>query len=260
MSVYPRVFWPPSRDNFVNYGVILTLLLSSGAALAVDPLTTDDADTVEFGKCEFITGWQFNREDSVDLNGYYVNPNVGITPRAEAGLTFGYQWRDGPFGADGIDDLAFDIKWGLIGKEDVTPFRLAVRFDADVPTASPRLGLGTGEPDADAFLIATYTVRKTSFDWNIGYTKINASRPVFNDDLWFVGQAVRQEVNEKWAISSEVYAMIPQGSAGAPANINFDAGPQYTITENLLFSGVVGSAIGHDSPQLYANFCFVWTF
>lgn len=244
----------------MKYGFLLILFLSPGLALAVDPMTTDDADIVDFGQCEFITGWIFNRTHSVDLNSYYINPNVGIIPRVEAGLQFGYQWLDGKPATSGVSDTELDVKIGLLGKEDVTPFRLAVRFDADVPTASARLGLGTGEPYADAFLIGTYTVKKTSFDWNVGYTMVDAARDDFTGNEWFVGQAVRQELNDKWQILSEIYATIPQSSAGAPANLNFDVGPQYAFTENFLFSGVVGSAIGHDSPQLFANLCFIWIF
>jgi hypothetical protein len=244
----------------MKYGVVLILLLSPCLARAVDPLVVDDADIVDFKQVEFISGWQFSRVDRQDLNTYYVNPNIGIIPDVEFGTQFGYQWLDSTPGVDGITDVAFDTKIGIWGKEDVTPFRLAVRFDADIPTASPRLGLGSGEPDADLFLIGTYTHKNSTLDWNMGYTKVNASRPVFNDDTWFVGQALTQQINDRWAVQAEAYAILPQGSASAPANLDYDAGPVYAITQNFLLTGVIGSGIGHNSPKLSTNFCFVWVF
>ncbi|HLX97017.1 MAG TPA: transporter [Verrucomicrobiae bacterium] len=240
-------------------GFLLGLLLPVCPALAVVPLVTDDADPVELGHVQINSGWQFSRADTVDLNSLDLIPVMGITSRSEFGMIFGYQWRDGTAGADGITDLTLETKWRLWGKAGDN-FKLSTRFDMKLPTASVRLGLGTGDPDADAFLIATCSRGKTSFDWNVGYIKMDASRAVFDADQWFLGQAFRQQWNDRWALIGETYAIIPQGAAGAPLNFDFDGGIQYSVSENFLFSLLVGSAIGRNSPDLTTNFGFTWTF
>jgi hypothetical protein len=243
----------------MKYVVLVTLLLSAGIARAVNPLVTDDATPVDFRQLQICTGWQFSRADAVDLDGYYLNPTIGITPRSELGLSFGYQWRDGPESANGITDLSAETKW-LVWKTQNDPFRVSMRFDLKLPTASPALGLGTGTPDADVLLIATCSHTNTSLDWDIGYTKIDATHAVFSADRWFLGQTIRQQLNDTWTLMGEAYATIPNSSAGAPMNLNFDGGVQYSVKQNILLSLLVGSAAGRDSPELTANFCLTWYF
>jgi hypothetical protein len=48
--------------------------------------------------------------------------------------------------------------------------------------------------------IAIYTIGKTSLDFNAGYYAIDISRADFDDDRWFVGQTVRQALNDKWTL------------------------------------------------------------
>jgi hypothetical protein len=239
--------------------VLVTFWISTCAALAVDPLVTDDADTVDSGLLQIVTGWQFNRADSIDLNGYYLNPTVGITTRGEFGTTFGYQWRDGADGADGIADLSFETKWRLLGNDD-SAWRTSVRFDLKIPTASPASGLGTGTPDADVFLIVTYSHTNTSLDWDLGYIKNDTSHARFGADQWFLGQAVRQQLNDTWTLMGEAYVTISNSDAGVPLNLNFDGGIQYSMGQNIQLSVLLGSAVGRDSPQLTANFCLTWIF
>lgn len=239
--------------------VLLTFLLPAGPALAVVPLATDDADPVEPGHVQANSGWQFSRTGSVALNTLYLIPVMGITSRSEFGTIFGYQWRDGATDADGLTDLTLETKWRLVGKA-ADNFKMSARFDLKLPAAPARRGLGSGDPDADAFLIATCCHGQTSLDWNVGYIKIDASHAAFNADQWFLGQAVRRQLNDHWCVIGETYGTIPQGDAGAAANFDFDAGVQYSLRDNFLFSALVGSAVGRNSPDLTANFGFTWTF
>ena len=215
----------------VNVALPAFLLLPC-PMLAVVPLVTDDADLVELGRVQVNSGWQFNRADSADLNSIYLISVVGITPRSEFGTTFGYQWRDGIADTDGITDLTLETKWRLLGQAE-DGFKLSTRFDVKLPTASARLSLGTGNVDADTFLIATCGHGKTSFDWDMGYLKVGASRAVFDTDQWFLGQAVRRQLNDHWTLIGETYATIPQGDAAAPLNFDFDGGTQYSAWEDF---------------------------
>ena len=189
-------------------GAILLMLLSQSLVFAVSPLVTDDADTVDPGRLQLNAGWQLSRTGSVSFYSIPVNPVLGLNSRGELGATFGYQWRGGPTQADGISDLTIATKWRLWHTEDDN-FKISARFDLKVPTASEHGGLGTGNLDAGVVLIATRYWGPTSFDWNIGYSAIDLSHAVFSDDHWFLGQAVRHELNKRWTIIGETFASPP---------------------------------------------------
>jgi hypothetical protein len=176
-------------------------LLLPFAVPAVVPLVTDDADTVDFGRLQFNSGLQFSRAAPAKSYAYAANPVLGIAPRGELGATFGYQWQDGDgHDADGISDLILETKWRLAGTA-TNLFKLSARFDLKLPTASDRLGPGTGETDTDILLIATRNWGNTCLDSNIGYIAVDAAHSNFGDDRWFLGQAVRHQLNDQWTFS-----------------------------------------------------------
>jgi hypothetical protein len=70
------------QSEKINPRLVITftvMLLLQNMLLAVSPLVTDDADTVEAGKLQLNCDFQF----------------VRLTPRLELGAIFGYQRRDG---------------------------------------------------------------------------------------------------------------------------------------------------------------------
>jgi hypothetical protein len=240
--------------------IVALAVLAWTSAFGVVPLVVDDTDPVDFGHLQLSSGLQFSRTASANLYDYSVDPVYGITPRSEFGVTFGYQSQnENGSEADGISDLILETKWRLIGMA-TNLFKLSVRFDLKLPTASERLGLGTGEPDADVILIATRNWGNTYLDWNIGYTAVDAAHSNFNDDRWFLGQALRQRLNDRWTLIGDAYVTLPQSRAGGSANFNFEGGAQFNVRENFLLSVVAGSAIGRDSPDLTGYFGFTWTF
>jgi hypothetical protein len=178
------------------------LILLQGPIFAVNPLVTDDADTVEAGRLQLNVGCQLTRTGSVSLWSIPVNPVLGVHSRGELGATFGYQWQDGPTEADGITDLAIASKWRLWRSDDKN-FKLSARLDLKVPTAPADRSLGTGETDVGIVLIGTRCWGPTCFDWNIGYSAIDLSHTVLGDDQWFIGQAVRHELSKRWTITGK---------------------------------------------------------
>lgn len=234
---------------------VLVLLLSQARLFSVSPLVVDDADTTEAGHVQLNPDFQFTRASSVSLYSTPINPVVGLSPSAELGVIFGYQWRDGsgstPTMADaqGITDLVIAPKWRLWGGPD-DKLKFSARLDLKLPTASEKRALGTGDTDAGLVNIATYQLGKTNFDFNLGYYGIDVSRAHSDDDRWFIGQAVRYEVNKSWTIVAETYALLPNTGTGGNANFYFDGGAQWKIGQHTVFSALIGSAAGHNSPDL----------
>ena len=237
----------------------LCVLASAPAMNAVSPLVIDDADTVDPGHLQLNAGWLLARTGPVSLYSIPLNPVLGLNSRGELGAIFGYQWRDGRIEADGITDLAITTKWRLWQTED-NNFKVSARFDLKVPTASEHNGFGTGKTDTGVVLIATGCWGPTCLDWNIGYLANDLSDTVFSDDHWFLGQAVRHELNKRWTIIGEAFALLPQGDEGGSANFHLSVGAQLTVRENFLVSALIGSAAGSNSPDLtrYLGFTLVY--
>lgn len=235
-------------------------------AFAVSPLTVDDADTVERGRLQLNGGWQFTRfADDVSLHSLPVNPVLGLTARGELGLTFGHQWRTGPkddpatADTDGITDLTLSTKGCCWRSADET-LRLSLRLDGKLPTASTSRGLGTGKADFGGVVIATRTWNRTHLDGNCGYTFTGVGSGGDGDDQWFLGLAVRHELNGRWTLLGETYALIPPGGSDTSATFHFNGGAQFHLRKNFLVSVLIGSAAGRNSPGLTGYVGLTWDF
>jgi hypothetical protein len=177
----------------------------------------------------------------------------------------GYQWRNGSgttpttSEANDITDLTIAPKLRLWESPN-DKLKFSARIDLKLPTASKRNGLGTGDPDLGLVGIATYTLGKTSFDSNLGYYAIDISRSDFDNDRWFIGEAVRQQVNENWAVVAEAYGLVPNTGAGGHATWFFSVGPQWNVRDHVVVTALIGGAAGHDSPDLTGTFELTLTF
>jgi hypothetical protein len=245
--------WTLSRSTVA---AVVAVVVLGAPAFAVNPLVTDDADTVERGHLQLNAGWVTTRAGSTDEHAVPVNPVVGIHSRGELGATLGYVWPEE--GADGISDLTLETKWWL-GEHSDDGLNLAFRVDVKVPTASTRKGLGTGDVDVDAIAIGTRSWERLSLDWNVAYTVVDASRGVFGDDRWFLGQAVRYQVTERWTAIGETFGLLPHTDRGGFAQGHFNAGAQFLAVDHLLLSVLVGTAVGRDSHDFASYLGFTVT-
>ena len=235
------------------------LIAGAAPAPAVVPLSTDDADTIEPGKWQLNSGWQFNQTAAKQLSTFPVNLIAGLNSRGEIGLTFGFQSRDGSGGrpdtndAAGVTDLLIASKWRVWQSAD-DKLKLSTRFDCKLPTASHSSALGSGESDAGVTLIVTRSWGETEIDSNLGYIALDVSNVRTHDDHWFFGQSVRRKLNNRWTLIGETFAIVPNSGSGGSSNFFFNAGAQLTLHENFLISGLIGTAAGHHSPDVTSYF------
>ena len=228
------------------------------SAPGVIPLLTDDADTVEPQKFQLNFGGQLGKMAGERLSVFPVNLVTGVNSHGEVSATFGYQSRDGvgpgpdSASASGATDLFLATKWQLWRTAD-SAFKLSTRLDLKLPLASRSSGFGTGRVDSGLVLIATRSCGATALDWNIGYAAIDLPHGATGDDRWFLGQAVREKLDERWTLIGETFAVLPHTGQGGSANFYFSGGAQLTLRENLLISALIGSAAGRHSPDLTSS-------
>lgn len=239
------------------------LLLAPSCALAVSPLTVDDADTTPALCLQINSVPQVHETDSDRLFLVPVNPVYGLTTRGELGATIGYarlEPRGGTAAADaeGWSDLVLSTKWQL--GDWPSGWKMSARIDGTVPVASESRRLGSGKPDVGGTLILTRCWDRTCVDANVGYLAVDVSRSVFGDDAWFVGGALRQELGGAWTLMAEAWALVANGSEGAPTNGHFEGGLQWAVRENFLIAGLVGAAVGRGSPKWVGRFGLTWVF
>jgi len=215
-------------------------------ARAVSPLVVDDAGTVSRGKLQLNAVWQLSAAPGSDLMLVPVNPVYGVSDRGEAGLLFGYIRRDlddsGAASADGASDVILSTKWKLW--EAGESLTLSGRLDVKLPAASPTKDLGSGHVDVGGVVLLTGCWGRTCIDWNVGYVAENVSHSDFGDDTWFLGQAVRYDLDGPLTLLAEIYGGLPNGDAAPPARAQYRVGAQFTVGTWFLISGLAGSGFG----------------
>lgn len=217
---------------------------------------TDDADPAELKGVELDSSWIFTRTGSVNLHQLIFSPVMGVIPNGEIGFDFGYQWRNGggrELGrAEGLSDLTLETKYRIWQSSDER-FKLGVRLDLKLPTASNDNELGSGKPDSGILFLFTHRYDKLYLDTNIGYNIIDLSHQRSADDELFIGQAIRRELTSQWWLIGEAVANLPFSARESRSQFTFSAGALFTPNDNLTFYGLIGSGAGHDSPDLTSS-------
>lgn len=227
------------------------------SASAVSPLITDDADTVEPGKHQLNLSWQLTHSSSETLYLVPANFIVGLNARSELGVTFGYQIREtnssaAPSDAHGVTDVLLGNKWQLWQSRD-QKLKIGSRFDLKLPVASKAQGLGTGDVDAGVVVIATGSWGNTAFDWNVGYVAVDLPRGHSADDHWFLGQAIRHKLNERWTVIGETFALVANTEAGDSSTFHASLGAQFSVNDHLLLSALAGAEFGDGKPAVIGS-------
>jgi hypothetical protein len=233
-------------------------LLVCESASAVSPLITDDADTVEPGKQQLNLGWLLTHSSPETLSLVPANFITGINSRSELGVTFGYQFRDTNSSAavgdaNGVTDILLANKWQLWQSRD-QKVKIGFRFDLKLPVASKARGLGTGDVDAGFVMIATRSWGDTMFDWNIGYVAVDLPGRHSADDRWFLGQAIRHKLDQRWSVVGETFALLANTGAGGPSTFHAALGGQFSVNDHLVLSALAGTELGDGKPSGIGSF------
>jgi hypothetical protein len=142
-------------------------------ALALRPLATDDAWTVDKGKVQAEFGLDYARLDNRDRE---ASPSLtlsyGVTEWMEGGVGTAYLWVRPEEGenTNGLGDTTLKGKFRLWDEKDWLPAGTVAGL-LKLPTASEGRGLGSGRSDGTLNFITTKNLtKKWALHLNLGYT------------------------------------------------------------------------------------------
>jgi cobalt/nickel transport protein len=222
--------------------VVWIIPFFSSAVFAARPLTTDDAYTVEKGKFQVETGFDFARQDNHNKEFFpSVTLTYGLLERMDIGLGSSYQFADPNHGEkeSGLGDTALKVKYRLVDQKDWIP-SFAISGTVKIPTASESKGLGSGKVDYNLNSIFTWNLsRRLQLYVNGGYTFIGEHGARNELNYSFAGQFV---LSDKWALVGEIVGVNNFNGHKSDDPFSGLFGTQCLITDSLVWD--VGMEIG----------------
>ena len=233
---------PSARRRLPLIFVISLIPILTSTVYAARPLTTDDACTVEKGKFQLETGFDFARQDNHDKEfSPSVTVSYGLFERMDMGVGSAYQFvnpADGK-GENGFGDSALKIKYRLVDQKDWIP-SFALSGTLKLPTASESKGLGSGKADFNINTIFTWNLSKRlQLYANLGYTFIGEHGAENELNYSLAGQL---SLSDKWALVGEIIRVNNFNGHKRDDPFSGLVGTQYLITESLVWD--VGLGIG----------------
>jgi hypothetical protein len=233
---------PSARRRLPLIFVICLIPILTSAVYAARPLTTDDACTVEKGKFQLETGFDFARQDNHDKEFFpSVTLSYGLFERMDMGVGSTYQFANPADGKreNGFGDTALKIKYRLVDQKDWIP-SFAVSGTLKLPTASESKGLGSGKADFNINTIFTWNLTKRlQLYANLGYTFIGEHGVENGLNYSLAGQL---SLSDKWALVGEIIRVNNFNGHKRDDPFSGLVGTQYLITESLVWD--VGLGIG----------------
>ena len=240
----------PVRKGFVFIGVIIScaVFLSTGAFAGM-PLTTDDAYTVEKGKFQLETGFDFTRQDNHDKEfGPSVTLTYGLFERMDVGVGSTYLFVDPTEGKNenGLGDTEVKVKYHFIDQKDWIP-HFALSGTIKIPTASESKGLGSGKADFNVNTIFTWNLsERWQLYSNLGYTFIGEHH-VDNECNYSV--ALQFALTDKWALVGEIIGVNNFNGHKRDDPISGLVGAQYVLSDNFVLDAGVEIGMNKAAPD-----------
>jgi hypothetical protein len=227
---------------------ICTFLFST-VAFAARPLTTDDTGTVEKGKFQVETGFDFARQDNHDKE---FTPSVtltyGLFERMDMGIGSAYLFIHPAEGkkVNGFSDTPLKVKYRFLDQKDWIP-AFAVSGTLKIPTASESRGLGSGKVDFNINTIFQWNLSKRwQLYTNFGYTVIGEHK--VNDEFNYsiAGQFV---LSDKWALVGEIVGVNYFNDHKSDDPISGLVGIQYMLSDNFVLDAGVEIGMNKAAPD-----------
>lgn len=229
--------------------VFLTLALTSTFIHAARPLSTDDAWTVEKGKFQLETGFDFTRQDNHDKE---FSPSItlsyGLLEQMDLGMGSGYLFVHPKEGKkeNGLADTELKLKYRLIDEKGCRP-AFAITGKLKIPTASEPKELGSGKTDFGINAIFTKNLSKRLvFHINAGYTFIGEHGVNGEFNYSAAGQFI---ISDKWALVGEVVGVNNLNGRKGDDPFSGLLGTYYLITDNIVWDAGMEIGMNKAAPD-----------
>ena len=218
----------------------LSLLTTSGLALAGPPFLTDDPEPVDYQHHElYISTQQTNTADGRTGTMPHVEYNYGVAPDVMVHIIAPFVFNSPADGSrqSGLGDVEVGVKYRLLQETDSSPmvgiFPIIVTHTGDADK-----GLGNG---ATQVFLPVWLQKKWG-EWQSygggGYWINNAPE---TKNHWYFGWQIQKEISEHLSLGGEIFHSTEQ-VAGKGASTGFNLGGSYNFDEHnhLLFSAGKG--------------------
>jgi hypothetical protein len=234
---------------FILIALIICTFLFSTVAFAARPLTTDDAGTVEKGKFQVETGFDFTRQDNHDKEfAPAITLTYGLLERMDIGVGSGYLFIHPAEGKkeNGLADTELKVKYRFVDDKDWIP-AFAVTGTLKIPTASESKGLGSGKTDFNINTIFTKNLSKRlALYLNLGYTFIGEQQVNNEFNYSIAGQFV---LSDKWALVGEIVGVNNFNGHKSDDPISGLVGIQYMLSDNFVLDAGVEIGMNKAAPD-----------
>ncbi len=225
------------------------LLLFTSSTFAARPLTTDDTGTVEKGKFQLETGFDFARQENHDKElGPSMTLTYGMFERMDMGIGSGYLFVHPAEGKkeNGFADTEVKVKYRLMDEKDGLP-SFAVSGKVKIPTASESKDLGSGKTDFGIITIFQKNLSKRlTLYLNLGYTFIEEHRANNEFNYSIAGQFV---LSDKWALVGEIVGVNNFNGRKGDDPFSGLLGAQYLITDSIVWDAGVEIGMNKAAPD-----------
>jgi hypothetical protein len=213
------------------------------------PLSTDDVWTVEKGRFQLETGFDFTRQDNHD---WEISPSLtlsyGLLEKMDIGIRSSYLFVLPKAGENenGLGDTEIKLKYRLAEEKGWMP-AFAISGKVKIPTASESRGLGSGNTDFGLNTILTKNLSKRfALHLNLGYTFIGENGE--NNELNYSG-ALQFVLSDKWALVGEIVGVKNFSGLEGDNPLSGLFGTYYLITENITWDAGVEIGMNKAAPD-----------
>lgn len=214
------------------------LLTMSRPALAVYPLATDDAGTVDAGAFELELATEYARDNTfserVTDSSIGAGLRYGISKTMDIGVATGWlRSSAGDTSVTGVVDTELSLKWRVF---EQGPLQLALIPALILPTGDENRGLGSGQLSWAATVAGSAELSpNASVHLNLGLDRVNFAGDAPSLTLWRVSAAADMKLADGWLLAIEAGVNeAEQEGATDPAFGTIAA--VYTLSDALLLS------------------------
>lgn len=221
---------------------LFLMLVVAYPVFAARPLVTDDYGTVDLGKYELETGYNFitPKAGGGTETGLVAQLKRGMSPSFDFGLELPYNTS----AVSGFADMVLHAKIKIreFGEDE----GVTARADLKLTNGDAVLGLGSGYLDYGLIMIASKKIADLPAHFNLGYTVIGDPANSTADDTFYYGVALEKALPNDFDLVAEYTGLSSQISVIS----NLQLGGRYQLNDVFRFDAGCSLALNDNSNNI----------